>query len=315
MDSWDWLSVVLSAGVLLAIGGMSIMITRRLPPKSGAVQVDDLSPVSGASGQFDLILQRLDDLERTIPGQLEALLAARMAHSDADGEPHAIMAGSDETSEYVVVEGIAHELKTPLAAIKASAAMLADMYRQEFGVGIGEEIETEVRSVGDDVTQCEEILLVFRHVIAGLRWANEEPGLLAQGIQRAYEAVTKVSGRRTQLELQLPEDVPGFSPRYLAALVRPLIVNAVEASPERGGKVVVKLTDNPGMIELVVENLANRPVNASMFAADGSSSKPDHRGLGIRTARILANARRGRLTYNVQDELVRAQVTLPKENV
>jgi signal transduction histidine kinase len=321
MDPWQWLSVVLSVGAILAVGWLLVVIARRLSLKTDNAQIDHLS--SALSAELDLILRRLDDLERTIPGQLErtipgqldALLEARTVHAVANGEPQAILALSDETSEYMIVEGIAHELKTPLAAIKASAAILADMYEEQLGTAISEEIETEVTNVHDDVAQCEEILFVFRHVIADLRWANEEPGLLGRGARRACQAAEKVTGRRTQLELHLPEDVPGFSLQYLAALIRPLIVNAVEASPENGGKVMVKLIDKPDMIELVVENFVDYPVDPNIFLADGSSRKPGHRGLGIRTARILADVRRGRLTHDVHGKLVRVQITLPKENV
>jgi signal transduction histidine kinase len=323
----ELLTAVLAASSLLATCSLLVVITRR----SALRRRDD---ERGESVQqeliagMDLLARRVNALERVIHHQTSRVRRQSLA---ADHEPFRVrretwpgagrlssprkspmLAVDDETSDRQLIEQIAHEMKTPLAAIKARALIVSSILQTEAVA----DAAAELSGVVGDVAQCESVLVVFRQVVAGLRESRADAMTLGQTVRDAHSSATAACGRHTTLIVEnLPDEVPGFPSHYLAAILRPLVVNAVEASP-LSGEVKVCFVDDTLAITLVVENSVERRVDSAVFRIPGQSTKAPNRGLGILTVRTLADLRRGsKCEHEISDCTVRARVELAKNTV
>lgn len=313
------IAIVVSALAVLAGCGLVVVSVRSALARHAAVVGADQDEQRTLLATID---QRMDVLRRTVPEQVRLLVKdvvagelathrATAARPDADAAVANAVDQNNEVSDRRLVDQIAHELKTPLAAMKARALIAGGASR----AGDPTAVEQEIAGVIEDVRQCESVLLVFGQVVTGLRAGRQSRETLVAAVRGAYDAAAVVFGRGSRLSIGLPAAVPGFPTHYLAAIFRPLVVNAVEHGAD--APVTVGLEEEAGALTLFVENRTVAPVKAAMFNINQVvSSKLDHRALGIETVRTLADLRRGgQCRYVVLDggSSVRAEVRLPKE--
>jgi two-component system sensor histidine kinase KdpD len=199
-----------------------------------------------------------------------------------------------ERQRAALIASVSHDLRTPLAAIKASASALADTRvsdsdREGLRASIGVEVDRLDRMVRN--------LLDLGRIEGGRLVARPEPvpvdELVGSVLARLRPAL-----RERRLELDVPADLP---PAYvdpvqgeqaLANLVEnvvahtPLNAGLIVRATRRGDRVVVRVADEgPGIPEHLRARLFQR------FTKGGAGGS----GLGLAIARAYAEANAGGL--------------------
>lgn len=204
-----------------------------------------------------------------------------------------------------IVREIAHSLNTPLAQIE-SATILA----KEDGRGDDELLA----SVSDSVDLCKSFILAFRELTAVSSLAKGwSPASLAEMMRVGARVYARRLRRPIDAQIDMPDEVNGYSNSYIASMLLPLLENAIEASrpgepvevagEERETSVALRVTSKP--LELP-------PPGESIYQS-GFSTKPDHDGLGLSTVRRLASSQRGvTISHHFDGESISFMLTLPR---
>jgi sensor histidine kinase regulating citrate/malate metabolism len=163
------------------------------------------------------------------------------------------------------------------------------------------------------VEVCEAVLATFRRVNqAAAADRSNQLASVADTLMLVHHDADRRVGLRTRLEMNLPETVEGFDNSYLATLLLPLVENAVEASPHNG-VIELSFSDHETYVQFEVGNDVREPVVMDIVFTPGGSTKDGHEGLGVPTARWLAESvRGGSLIANVNDDRFRVLVRLPR---
>ena len=186
--------------------------------------------------RFALVLQRYDAARREAENQREAALAALR---EADAHKDNFMAL------------LAHELRNPLAPIRAAAELLrlgragdAALQRRTSEI-IGRQVDQIAHLVDDllDVSRARRGLIVLERVPLDL-------------VEVAHDALEQVRpqmlGRRQRLDTELPQQCPGVlgDHKRLVQVLANLLGNAAKYTPEGGH---VRLALRAGADRVVVE--------------------------------------------------------------
>jgi two-component system sensor histidine kinase KdpD len=199
-----------------------------------------------------------------------------------------------ERSRSALLASVSHDLRTPLAAIKASASALADTRvtdrdREQLRTSIGVEVDRLDRMVRN--------LLDLGRIDGGRLVARPEPvpvdELVGSVLARLRPRLTE-----RRLELDVPADLPAAyvdpvqGEQALGNLVEnvvahtPLNAGLIVRATRRGDRVVVRVADEgPGIPEALRAKLFQR------FTKGGAGGS----GLGLAIARAYAEANGGAL--------------------
>jgi signal transduction histidine kinase len=203
------------------------------------------------------------------------------------------------------VAALAHELRNPLAAVKALVQLVLRG-------------EDDVRTRGRlDVvlTEVQRMESLLRAPAAGEPPAVDvvDPGALVDDVIAVLEAraaaaeVALVRSRRGD-----PASIAGDGPRLKAALLN-LVGNAVEATPA-GGRVELEITAGDGRVDIEVRD-TGAGIAADDLARIGTpffSRRAGGTGLGVLIARATIEQHGGRLDYRSQlGAGTTARVSLP----
>lgn len=203
---------------------------------------------------------------------------------------------------------LAHSLATPLSGLKARILAL----RGDFADG-DPNMRSELAALQTRVEMCEAVLATFRRVnqaVAADR--SYQLASVADTLMLAHRDAEGRLGAGTSLDADLPEVVEGFDNSYLATLLLPLVENAVEASPNNG-RIELKFSDHDTYIQFEVGNDVREPVVMDKVFIPGGSTKAGHQGLGVPTAKWLAESvRGGSLIADMNGDRFRALVRLPR---
>ena len=214
------------------------------------------------------------------------------------------IARRSEELKSALLESVSHDLRTPLAAIRAAAGTLAD---EELGLdaaeqralarGIDEEAERMNRLVGD--------LLDMGRIQGGALVADIEivplDALVGPAIDRARRTHSSIA-------LDIPADLPPV--RADAALLDRVLANLLDnaakfagprapirvAARTAGDEVIVRVEDGgPGVRDDALGRIFER------FVRDGGAGPRPGFGLGLAVVRGLVEAMGGRVTANRSD--------------
>ncbi|MFF4509135.1 sensor histidine kinase [Streptomyces sp. NPDC001401] len=179
---------------------------------------------------------------------------------------------------------LAHSLKTPLAHIEVTIREWAKSTTS------AAEVE-EIHDVLTSVELCKASLAAFRELRQVSSAADSwSPTSLSESVQGAVSVYSARAGKRSTLELSLPDSIPEYSNNYLLALMLPLIENAVEASPD-GEKIQLRFNREVGnRIVFSLENSVDAPVDGEILHTAGLTTKLGHDGLGVATVKDLLTA-------------------------
>jgi signal transduction histidine kinase len=204
---------------------------------------------------------------------------------------------------------LAHSLATPMSGLKARILSLCDMY----GEHENSDLYTDLLALKVRVETCEAVLATFRRVNqTAAADRSYRLASIADTLKLVHHDVDRRLRLNTRLESNIPASVEGFDNAFLATLLLPLLENAVEGSP-LNGTVMLKFVDQPAYITLEVINAIQDSVAMDKVFTPGESTKDGHQGLGVPTARWLAESiRGGGMTANVSGNEFHALVRLPR---
>lgn len=231
-----------------------------------------------------------------------------------------------EASRRELVAWISHDLRTPLAGVRAMSEALED------GLVIGPAATADyagrIRRETERLSIMVEDLFELSRVTAGALNLTLE----AVAIDEVVDAV--VLGARGPAELRgvrlesRPAAMPALalaSDQELARVVRNLVANAVRHTPADGtvvvatgqeaGEVYLRVDDRCGGIPVTdlprVFDVAFRGTDPARSTTSDRTGEPAGAGLGLAIARSLVEAQSGRIEVNNQDGGCRFEVRLP----
>lgn len=179
-----------------------------------------------------------------------------------------------------MASSISHDLRHSLAAIVANSEFLCD---GDLTPAQREELYQEVRTGVNLMTDLIDSLLEFARTRESL---NLSYSILSETIQRALHAVRlhpRYSERRVELSCD-PRLSGWFDPRKLERALYNLLLNACDAAPAAGGKILVSAAEIAGAITISVAD--NGPgiadaIRDRIFHPFVSFGKENGTGLGL----------------------------------
>ncbi|HXG40296.1 MAG TPA: ATP-binding protein [Candidatus Limnocylindrales bacterium] len=186
--------------------------------------------------------QRIEGLE-TAPADLEAATVDRLLLAPRSGP---------ETSRGDLLGQLSHELRTPIATIYGGTKVLA-----RFGASLPEQTRDElvgaIEAEAERLYRLVEDLLAIAATSEGVSLARE-PVLVHRVLPRIVEGERR---RRPDIEVRvsLPSDLPAViaDPDAVRHIVRNLVENAVDASPQNGTVAVEAEADERSVVLRVLD--------------------------------------------------------------
>ena len=211
-------------------------------------------------------------------------------------------------SSYLIVSEMAHSMKTPLAHLEG----VIELLRRSPVLAESEEANV-LNEMNTSVNICKATLAAYREVT---RVADQiEPRAtdsLGEALEAMHKIYTRQAGKRTKLEVTVPNLVGGYSNNYMLAILFPLLENAVEASP-RTAMISITSEQDRNHIKFIVKNDVEHPVDLQRIGVRGQSSKPGHDGLGISVVKHLVSEHRGASTsFESKDNQFVFRIRLPR---
>ncbi|MEN3308099.1 MAG: two-component system, OmpR family, sensor histidine kinase KdpD, partial [Micromonosporaceae bacterium] len=252
--------------------------------------------------------------DRRLLGRLAAAAARTLEGQRlARGAARAEQLAEIDRLRTAILAAVGHDLRTPLASIKASASSLraADV---AFSAEDSDELLATIEESGDRLSDLVENLLAMSRLQAGVLSVQLRPLALDEVVARAL-----LHGRDTQaVEVAVADDLPlvQADPGLLERVVANLVSNAVQAAP--GGAVTVRAEAAGSQVLLkIIDHGTGIPVadRERVFApfqrlddrtADGGL------GLGLAIARGFTEAMAGTVTpHDTPGGGLTMTVTLP----
>jgi CheY-like chemotaxis protein len=203
-----------------------------------------------------------------------------------------------------------HDLKGPLAgAIGIVQALIdaADLDRRQLdNLRLAEQAMLQVTDMVNLSTELYKIE-------TGKYVLHAAPLALSDMLRRVVEtARATYAGKRLVLAVDTDFDVGVDAPMGLGdamltySLLNNLIKNACEAAPERTRVIATLYAGDPLRVEIANKGVIPEPIRARFFDKFITDGKAGGTGLGTYSARLLARAQHGDVTFAVDDD---AQVT------
>lgn len=252
-----------------------------------------LKQLVALSGQVDA--RDVDDMtpivDTTIPQEVQPLLSAlnRLFARVSDGFRR----------EKEFTDNAAHELRTPLAAIKTQAQVIekSETFTKEGKAGFGNLLDAI-----DRASNMVDSLLAFSRVQADK--AEHLPVDLSALVRREADELlrfTSWQGRRVAMDIA-PGAVVSGSAQGLSILVRNIIVNALKFTPDNGEVkaavlkeprgTVLRVTDTgPGIPDAMKDKVFDRFFKGQKSLSSGS-------GLGLAIAKSIAEIHGAEITLS-----------------
>ena len=118
------------------------------------------------------------------------------------------------------------------------------------------------------------------------------PNSLQEALHSAGEVYSARIGKSPKLNVDLPASIDGYSNNYVAALLLPILENAIESS-KPGTSVNVEFREGPDQINLTVVNEPEEEPGGDEIYELGHTTKQGHDGTGLSSVRYLLNGHRG----------------------
>jgi two-component system sensor histidine kinase BaeS len=237
--------------------------------RTGVSRADELGHVAHA---LDELTERLDELERERAGV--------------------------EEERRVMLTSVGHDLRTPLAALRAAIEALSD--------GIAPDPPRYLRSMAHDVealTALVDDLFLLARIESGRLDLHREPLDLTELADDAVESMRPTAAGRG-IDLRLIADGPvraDVNPVAIGRVVRNLVDNALQHAPA-GSAVEIEVTKERGPVVRVIDAGDGFPAGFAEHAFDRFTRGEPSRsrasggaGLGLAIARGLVEAHGGEI--------------------
>ena len=264
-----------------------------------AIIVGQLS--AGAKHRAEEAENRRQQIERLYAELREAFERAK--HAEALQE--------SERLKSALLDAVSHDLRTPLASIKASITTLIDEARSETDAALDPESRIEMMEVIDEETDRLNRfiggLIELARIEAGelklrRKWGTVDE-IISTALGRAGE-ITK--GRRVEVNIESELPNVRVDERAVSEVVYTLVENAAKYSPPGTDIIVDAERSSDGMIMMYVEDrglgipdsLRERVFDKFFRATrdgDISTHQPSGTGMGLAIAKGIVEAHHGRI--------------------
>jgi two-component system sensor histidine kinase KdpD len=224
---------------------------------------------------------------------------------------HAEALQESEKLKSALLDAVSHDLRTPLASIKASITTLIDEVRSETDAALDPESRIKMMEVIDEETDRLNRfiggLIELARIEAGelklrRKWGTVDE-IISTALARA-EAITK--GRRVEVNIESELPNVRVDERAVSEVVYTLVENAAKYSPPETDIIVNAERSNDGMIMMDVEDrgigipdsLRERVFDKFFRATrdgDISTHQPSGTGMGLAIAKGIVEAHHGRI--------------------
>ena len=280
--------VVAAAGLVSL--GFSLLVARWAVSGSAAVQ--EATRVLGESGTF----VRPDDIPAELAAVSDQLAVTSERLNDSRERERAL-----EASRRELVAWVSHDLRTPLAGLRAMAEALEDGIAEDPG-----RYHVQMRQTVDKMTRMVDDLFELSRIHSGTLNLTLE----AVSLDEAISEVLAVSGPVAQARgvalggYAEPGVAVQADPRELSRMIANLVTNAIRHTPSEGR---VEVTGRAGAhgVELAVEDACGgipaedlaRVFDVAWRGSDARTPEPSQvsagSGLGLAIVRGIAEAHRG----------------------
>jgi two-component system phosphate regulon sensor histidine kinase PhoR len=199
------------------------------------------------------------------------------------------------------VANVSHDLRTPIASLKALVETLLDGALEDQSVA--REFLSRMEVEVDDLVRLVEELLQLSRVEAGQIELRIVPGNIGDVMRRVAERLrAQASLKEIEIAVDIPEDLPlaDFDPERVEQVLVNLVQNAIKFTPKSGltvlsatsseREIVVEVRDSgPGLDPLDVERVFERFYKADRSRAASGS------GLGLAIAKHMIQLHGGRI--------------------
>ena len=290
-------------------GGWEVLAEAGEPPATGASPADrSETSVLQVGGDNELVLTGpplgLEDRValRTHADQLAVGLRTRALH---EGAARAEVVREADALRTALLQAVSHDLRTPLASIKASVTSLlssdidwAEAERRDFLLTVDAETDRLTRLVGN--------LLDMSRLQAGVLTLHRAPTAIDDVIANALASLSHVPDDLVVVDV--PDHLPlvDVDPELLERAVANVVGNAVGWSPAgqavrvegacADGRVHLRVVDRGPGIPDEARDAARRPFQR--LGDGGQGSAPAGVGLGLAVATGFVTAMGGRLALD-----------------
>lgn len=234
-----------------------------------------------------------------------------------DERKSAELARRSEELKSALLASLAHDLRTPLTAIRLAASnlqasWLTDEDRREQSDLVLAEVERLTRTFQNILEMAR---IDAGGIVTAMRWAHPRE------IVEAAQDQVQHTIRRHHLDLAMPGDVlVRLDPRITAAAVAHLLENAAQHSPE-GSAINLSAAVTDGRLIMAVRDHGRGIATADLphlfdrfYRGSGRHERPSGTGMGLAIARGLVAAEGGRIwAENCGDGGARFTVEIPVE--
>ncbi|MBA2449542.1 MAG: DUF4118 domain-containing protein [Chloroflexi bacterium] len=227
----------------------------------------------------------------------QAVERDRLAREATDAE---VLRRADQTKS-ALLSSVSHDLRTPLASIKASATSLLNE-EVDWGRAARRELLLAIDEEADRLTRFVSRLLDLSRVEAGAAQPLKEWHAVAEILHGVAE---RLDSRGARVHLDLPDDLPLASVDYVMVqqIVANLVENALKYSPmEAPVEVRARALDGQLVIDVADRGAGGPPTERErifekFYRARERATQAPGTGIGLAVARGLAQAHGGELSY------------------
>ncbi len=220
----------------------------------------------------------------------EALLQAEKANREA-----VVQMARRAESLQKISRAVAHQLRNPMTVIAGFANILRG--KPELGPQCGEYLDGIVAAAGR-IEKIATAVQEYNAIHLGERRTTEVFGVLAEARARAEQAVAGLA-RPVTWEVSAGESLRAvLDSDLMAQAVAELLVNAVEALPDAGGRVGLRAWESEGFLRIEVSDDGRGiPESEQAYVLDPFyTTKPVGIGMGLTRAARIVQEHGGTLT-------------------
>jgi two-component system sensor histidine kinase KdpD len=214
---------------------------------------------------------------------------------------------SRQTQEFksTLLDGVAHELKTPLTVIKAAVSSVLTSRK---GLSASQaELLTLVDEETDHLSRVVREAIHMTRIEAGKLQLNRQPASLDRLVRTVLEDMTsRIEGRRVDIEVLDPAPEVSADEELVQLVIRQYVDNAVKFSPA-GSPLLLRMRARRDQVELMVEDKGIGIPEAELpmvfdryYRGRSGQDSAEGTGMGLSIAREIISAHGGKVRVESQ---------------